>query len=156
MSAIVVLPIAIPAAMALWPIVATAAAAAAASLGFAAAQESKDGIVEETETGATVPIENAEAFAGEVAPTQQLVFQDGDIRVTVGADAHGRIAVHAGGRGHTEAELEAVARRMATQLQQQYAYHRLVTELKERDFNIVDQEVDEDGTVRMHVRVYHQ
>jgi hypothetical protein len=35
---------------------------------------------------------------------------------------------------------------------QQYVYHRLVTEMKERNMAVVHEEVDEDRTVRIRVR----
>ena len=50
--------------------------------------------------------------------------------------------------------MRAVAEEVARRLAQQYAYHRLVTEMKARGMSIVDEEVERDGTVRMQVRVY--
>jgi hypothetical protein len=35
---------------------------------------------------------------------------------------------------------------------QQYAYHRIVTELKQRNMTIVDEHVSEDQTVKIRVR----
>jgi len=43
---------------------------------------------------------------------------------------------------------------MANRLVQQYAYHRLITKLKEQNFNIVGEEVEQDGTVRLQVRTF--
>jgi hypothetical protein len=42
---------------------------------------------------------------------------------------------------------------LAQKLVQQYAYHRLVSEMKVRNMNVIEEELEEDGTVRMRVRV---
>ena len=48
----------------------------------------------------------------------------------------------------------AIGQQFSKAVVQQYAYHRLMTELKQRNFNVVGEQVEEDGTVRIQVRTY--
>lgn len=151
MSAIIILPVLIPAVPALWPVVAAAAAAAASAMGFAAA---KSGGKVQAQAEVELCVQNAEAVTGEMAAGEALVFVREGVQASFARDAAGKLAVRVAGEGKSEAELRAIGQRMADGLVQQYAYHRLVTELKQRRFNVVDEDVDADGTVRLHVRVY--
>ena len=91
MSAIVVLPILIPPAIAAWPIVVTAAGAAAAALGFAATKTAEEA---DSMTEVELPVANAAAVADQLATGEELVFTRDDVQVIISAlfDAysHGR------------------------------------------------------------------
>ena len=148
MSAIVVI---LPALPAVWPVVTAAAAAAASALGFAAARtRQKVATVNEVE----VELDSSAAITQEVAAGEELVFAQGDVQIAVFRNAEGRVAVRALAKGKTDEELRAIAERMANTLTQQYAYNQLMTELKSRGFTVADQQVEEDGTVRLHVRIF--
>ncbi|MHC4201107.1 MAG: DUF1257 domain-containing protein [Planctomycetota bacterium] len=151
MSAIVILPVLIPGAVAAWPVIAAAAAAAAAALGYAAGRPPED-VKEMTEVELTVA--EAESVVADMALGEELVFVKGDVQVAFVRDAGGGVSVKVRGVGKTEEELRVMGQQMAGALTQQYAYHKIVTELKERNLDLVEEEVDEDGTVRLHVRVY--
>lgn len=151
MSAILILPIVLPAAPLLLPVLVAAGAAAASAMGFAAAKTRghAEGVTE-----VELTIENSEAVTGEAAVGQETVWVKGDVQLVFGRDSRGKACVRVIGRGHTEDELRAIGRQFAESLVQQYVYHRLMTELKERNLNVVDEAVEEDGTVRLHVRTY--
>jgi hypothetical protein len=151
MSAIILLPIVIPAATAAWPAVAAAAAAAAAAMGYASARTGTD---VESETEVEIPVENCEAVTEDMALGEQLSFTKDDVRVTFFRNTDGRVAVKVGGAGRSESDLAAIGREITKKLVQQYAYHRVVSELKQRNLNVVDENVEDDGTVRLQVRVY--
>ena len=151
MSAIIVLPVILPAAAAAWPAVAAAAAAAAGALGFAAAGASTDA---QAESEVEVPMENSEAVTEGLALGEELVFTRGDVQVTVGRDARGKVSVKVRGCAHAEAELREIGQELTNKLAQQYAYHRLMTELKQRNFTVVGEQVEDDGTVRVQVRTF--
>jgi len=150
MSAIVVIIPALPAA---WPAIATAAAAAASALGFAATRTKQEvEAVNEVE----LSVDNAEAVTGELALGEELVFTREGVQLVVFRDNRGKVGVRACGKGKTDEELRAIGQEMANALTQQYAYHRLMAELKSRNFNVVGEEVEEDGTVRLRVRTYQE
>jgi len=151
MSAIVLLPVILPGAAAAWPVIATAAAATAAAMGFAAAGT-------ESSVKATLEVElqtpTEESVSEEVGLGEELVFAREGCEVIFARDAAGKVSVRVRGENKTEAELREIGERMSGGLVQQYAYHRIITELKDRDLNVVNEETDEDGTVRLKVRVF--
>jgi len=154
MSAIVILPVILPGVAAAWPAVATAAAAAAAALGFAAGKTSQAAAESEAESEVELTVSEADAVARDVALGEEAVFVKDDVRVTFARAASGKVSVKVRGCGKTDEELRAIGQQMADGLTQQYAYHRIVTELKQRNLSVVEEDVEEDGTVRLHVRVY--
>ena len=151
MSVICIMPIVLPAAIAAWPAVAAAAVAATAALGY---QRSGSLVAAGTANEVEVPLENAEAVAGEVGGGQQISFVKDDLTVTIFRNDRGQVAVKVGGPGRSQDQLRQIGQRLGNQICQQYAYHRLVTELKERNFNVASEEVEEDGTVRLQVRIF--
>ena len=151
MSAIVLLPVILPVAVAAWPIIATAAGAAAAAMGFAAAG-TKSSAKPMMEVELQAPTE--ESVSAEMGLGEELVFAREGCEVIFARDARGQVSVRVRGEGKTEAELREIGKQMSEGLVQQYAYHRIITELKERDLNVVGEETAEDGTVRLQVRVF--
>lgn len=151
MSAIIVLPVLIPAVSAAWPMLLAAAGAAASAMGYAAAQARTKG---ENLTEVNLELENSEAVAGDAAFGEQVVFTKGDIQIVFFRNTSGKVSVKALGRNKSEAELRKVALEFANGVTQQYAYHRLMTELRQRNFSVVGQEVEKDGTVRLQVRTF--
>jgi hypothetical protein len=151
MSAIVVIPVVFPAAAAAWPAIAAAAGAAAGALGFAAGRTAQE--IEQT-AEVELPMENAEAAAAELSVAEETVFVKDDVQVIFYRDVQGKAGVRVCGQGHRDDELRAIGEQMANAIAQQYAYHRLKTELLKRNFNIAAEEVEEDGTVRLQVRTF--
>ena len=152
MSAIIVMPVLIPAATAAWPVLATAAAAAATSLGFAVAPSTA--LAEEEERRCVdVELTNAEALTQGMNRNEQLVFERNGAIINVHRNQDGRIAVKVMGQG-AEEELRAIGQEMSNALVRQYAYHQLVTELKQREFALVDEATEDDGTIRLRVRAF--
>lgn len=100
---------------------------------------------------------NINLESGEDAPGiptgDTLSFSRDGVLAEFYIDAAGALAVRVSGR-ETEERLREIGQELAGRVAQQYAYHRLVTELKARHMNVVDETVEEDGTVRMRVRVY--
>lgn len=97
-------------------------------------------------------INNAQEVSGGLTPGKSVTFSREDLKVVFFQDAEGQTGVRVSGR-KSEAELRQLGETLAQKLVQQYAYHRLVTEMKARNMNVVEEEVEEDGTVRMRVRV---
>lgn len=98
-------------------------------------------------------IENAGEVTAGVSAGQTLTFYRDGITVTFFQDLEGEAKIRVSGDA-SEEKLRAIGQEVSNRLAQQYAYHRLVTEMKGRGMNIVEEEVEQDGTVRMQVRVY--
>lgn len=97
-------------------------------------------------------LDNASEVTEGLAVGQSVSFSRADLKVVFFQDAEGQTHVRVSGR-KSKTELEELGQALARKLVQQYAYHRLVTEMKARNMNVVEEEVEEDGTVRMRVRV---
>ncbi|MCP4691283.1 MAG: DUF1257 domain-containing protein [Desulfobacterales bacterium] len=128
-----------------------AAAAAAGSLGFAAL---RPGTTVAGVNQVELPLENSEAITDSLSLDQELTFEKEGVKLVFGRDAGGRMSLKVSGEGKSEAELEAIGRQMADGVTRQYAYHRLMTEIKDRNFNVVSERVEADGTVRLRVRTF--
>ncbi|MBN1257186.1 MAG: DUF1257 domain-containing protein [Planctomycetes bacterium] len=151
MSAIAVFPVMLPAASLAWPLVATAAAAAASAMGFAAAK-TKEKVDADTEV--ELSVENSEAITNNLQAGEELVFTKEDVEVVFSRNHAGKINIKVHGKNKTKEELEAIGKQLSSGLTQQYAYNQIVTELKKRNLNMVDEEIEADGTVRLQVRAF--
>jgi hypothetical protein len=56
------------------------------------------------------------------------------------------------GHGCSKAELKRLGEELIGRVTQQYVYHKVVTELKQRNMAIVNEEVTADRTVKIRVR----
>jgi hypothetical protein len=60
--------------------------------------------------------------------------------------------VCAEGKGYSKAELKQIGQDFAGKVTQAFVYNRVKTELKNKGMTIVNEEVAEDQTVKIHVR----
>lgn len=128
-----------------------AAMAAAASLGL----NIDEGNAETAAANSVdLCLNNSAELASGLSVGQSMRFKGDGVSVVFSIDENGRALVRASGTGSDD-ELRELGERLANRIVQQYAYHRVVTEMRERNMNIVEEEVEEDGTVRMRVRIHH-
>jgi len=139
-----------------WPAIAAAAAGAAAALGLAVGHVAQEALqeenVQETEENVELELAESEVLAEQLATDQTLVLTKGSVKITVERDARGRCKVCASGMGHTKAELEQMAQQFTEKLTQCFIYDKVVKELKTKSFQVVNEEVMEDESIRIHVR----
>ena len=151
MSCVVVI---VPVLIASWPVMSAAVTAAVGSMGFAIIRNAGAAEVKTTakaRSKAEIEVENSEIL-GEVASAQTIVVERDGIRATFTRDERGAMKVCLDGEGHSKEELKRVGQELVDRVTQQYVYHRVVTELKQRNMNIVDEEVAADRTVTIRVR----
>ncbi len=142
-----------PVVMASWPIISAAVAAAAVGMGLAVKECIQEEMAEEVNASQAVEVELEESqVTGTLATDQQIVLTKGEIELRITRDSRGRCKVCARGKGKTKAELKQLADEFTQKMIQSYAYHRTMTELKNKQFQVVNEEVMEDGTVRINVR----
>lgn len=150
--------VAVPAAAAAWPTVLAAATAAASVLGLVAAkdlQEAKD-VQEEQETATEVDLAVAqgEAVTQDLVSGQEVHFHKEGVDIIFCRNLRGRAGVRVRGMGKTRQELEAVGQAFCQQLAKHYAYHRVMTKLRQQHFQIVGEDVKDNGTVHIQARIY--
>jgi hypothetical protein len=150
MSAVCVLT---PLVISSWPVISAAIVGAAASMGFAVrGDELHEEEQDRTKTVET-EIENSEIVAEEMNRGQRIVIQKGDVTIAFGVDERGRCAACVSGKNYSDAELRRIGEEVAGRVVQQFAYSRLLSELKKRHYQLVEEEVLQDGSVQLRVRL---
>jgi hypothetical protein len=159
MGAIIVLT---PVLIAAWPAIAAAVAGAASAVGLvvggAVKNAEKNALHQEEKGEQTVEIELADSnvLAKDLAREKEIVLTKGDIELRVSRDERGRCKVHAKGKGHSHAELKQLTEQFVQKMTQCFIYNRVASELKSKGFQMVNEEVMEDQTIRMHVRRWEE
>jgi hypothetical protein len=152
MSCIIVVA---PVVIAGWPVISAAVTAAVASMGFniltAAASQTAQRKHVEGKNKVDIELEESEILQDSVSG-EQIVVERGGIKAIFSRDQRGALKLCIEGDGHSKAELKRVGQELIDRVTQQYVYHRVVTELKERNMTIVDEEVSADRTVKIRVR----
>ncbi len=149
MSAVCVLT---PIVIGSWPMIATAVGGVAASLGFSVATGGHE--VEQKKTGNTVETElaDSEVITEGVSHGQSITIQRDDATVRIGRDERGRCTVCVTSDNLSKAEMKALGDEVSGRLIQQFTYHKLVTELKQRRFEVVEEHMTEDASIQMRIR----
>lgn len=139
-----------------WPMIVAAATGAASALGLVAKRSvdemAKQDQQVQNEESVEVELEDSQVLAQSLKTDEQLVLQKGSVEIRVGRDERGRCTVCAKGIGHSKAELKQMAEQFTQKMTQCFVYNKVVQELKNKDFKIVNEEVTEQEDIHIHVR----
>jgi Protein of unknown function (DUF1257) len=153
MSAIIILT---PVVIASWPAIAAAVTGAASAVGLMVGgivkESVKEAVKEEAGQQVEVELTDSEVLAKDLACEKEIVLTKGDIELRVSRDERGRCKVCAKGKGHSKAELKQLAEQFVQKMTQCFIYNRVASELKNKGFQMVNEEVMKDETIRIHVR----
>jgi hypothetical protein len=146
-----------PVVIAAWPAFSAAVVAAATSLGYTIVEEGvkqyQTGAVSETgERKVNLEIEQSEIVTNQLGRDQHIQVTRGGVTVTFSRDARGKASICVTGPGHSDEELRAIGEELSQRVVQKYVHTRLLEECRARQFNIVEEEVDENNTIRLKVR----
>ena len=134
-----------------WPVLTAAITAAVSTLGFAAVQDSeRRELVKQDKARAEIELEDSEILEG--GSGEEMVVERDGIRAVFSRDARGALKLCVEGRGYSKPELRRIGEELVGRVTQQYAYHRVVSELREREMDILAESVGEDETIRIRVR----
>ncbi|QDU10709.1 DUF1257 domain-containing protein [Gimesia aquarii] len=148
-SVIVVAPIII----ANWPVITAAVAAGVGSLGFSVVNTAElESAFSENMTREEIEVENSEVLDGSAGTGEQMVVVKDGIKATFTRDARGALKLCMEGKGKSKSELRQIGEELMGRVTQQYAYHRVVTELKERNMTIVEEGMTETESVKIRIR----
>ncbi len=160
---IVIISVAIPAVVSVWPAVVGAATAAAAALGFATVQATQEervlaqGQVQDAAvTEVNLSVSQGEAVTENLSSGQEVHFRGEGVDLIFRRNARGRVEVRVRGMGKTRQELETIGQVFCRKLAQNYAYHRVMTKLRQQHFHIENENVEEDGAVHIQARIYRE
>lgn len=143
-----------PIVVASWPLLSAAITAAIGTMGFAASQHQGARVREiaGSKTRAEIELEDSEILAGTAGTGEQMVVERDGIRAIFSRDARGALKLCVEGSGQSKAELKRIGEALVGRVAQQYAYHRLVSELKERQMTILEERVGADQAIHIRVR----
>ena len=146
-----------PVVIAAWPAFSAAVVAAATSLGYTIVQEgiqqSQTSQVSETgERRVNLEIEQSEIVTNQLGRDQRIQVKRGGVTVTFSRDARGKASICVTGPGHSDEELRAIGEELSRRVVQKYVHQRLIEEIRTRQFVVVEEEVDENNTIRLKVR----
>ncbi len=146
-----------PVVIAAWPAFSAAVAAAATSLGYTLVEEGlqqhRETQIHETgERMVQLEIEQSEIVTKQLGRDQSIKVTRNGVTVTFSRDARGKAAICVTGPGYSDEELRAIGEELSQRVVQRYVYNRLIEECRARDFNIVEEEVDESHAIRLKVR----
>jgi hypothetical protein len=150
MSTVLVLT---PIIIANWPAITAVVTAAVGTMGFSAVQAAA---AEQSKVaGATreeIEVDNSEILANTAGRGEEIVVEREGLRAVFTRDARGALRVCMEGKGRSKAELRKIGQELVDRVTQQYVYHRVMTEMKQRNMHVVSEEVAEDRTVKIRVR----
>ncbi len=153
MSTVIVLT---PIIIASWPAITAAVTAAAVTLCFEVTESqagAEEGVSERVKARSTAEVDLAtEEVSEALATNQSIVVRQGTVELTVRRDERGACKVCATGLGHSKTELETMAQAFADQMTQCFVYNRVMTELRAKGLNVVNEEQLDDKSIRIHVR----
>ncbi|HIJ67496.1 MAG TPA: hypothetical protein HPP87_06180 [Planctomycetes bacterium] len=152
MSAVVILT---PVVISSWPAITAAVAGAAAGLGMVVKETVKEAVEAaevNVEQSVEVELADSEVLAESLATGKEIVVTKADMEIRVGRDERGRCTVCASGKGKSKVELKQIAEDFAQKMTQCFVYNRVMSEVKSRNFQVVNEEVMDDESVRIHVR----
>ena len=156
MSCVVVIS---PLVIAGWPVITAAVTSAIASMGFNIAQSAAAATNPDLslmarskeKTRVDIELEESEILQNSLSDERIVVEREG-MRAVFTRDQRGALKLCMEGEGHSKAELRRVGEELINRVTQQYVYHRVVTELKQRNMTIVDEQISADRTVKIRVR----
>jgi hypothetical protein len=152
MSAVVVVT---PLVIASWPVITAAISAAIGTMGFSVVQQGER--VQEsnrlrTKTRAEIDVEDSEILAESAGMHEEIVVERDGLRAVFSRDERGALKLCMEGEGFSKSQLREIGEELIGRVTQQFVYHRVMTELKERRMNVVDEEMTEDRTIKIRVR----
>lgn len=142
-----------------WPMISTAILAASAALGYRAVHSLEENVaagiaVEPAQRAGAVRIvmEQSQVMADTLARGESFTVAREGITAVFRRDGRGQCTVHVSGTGKTDAELEAAGRELMDRVRQQFAYAKVMAELETRGFDVVQEQVEADQSIRIRLR----
>jgi len=149
MSAFVVVT---PIITAAWPVFSSAIVGAAAALGFSLKNTSAAETSAKESESVELDIKNSNIVTDSLEKEEKAVFAREGVTVAFKKDLRGRCAISVSGVGKSRQELREIGSELSRKVVQLYVHGRVVEELKKKGFELAEEEVTEDRTIRLTVR----
>jgi hypothetical protein len=138
-----------PVIIASWPLIASFAVGVASALGFTAVKTVAKEEVEVGENVVEIELEGSSVQEGYTG--QEIQFVKEGIQLTIKRNEFGRVVLCAKG-SESKDVLRQKASSFIDKLNQTYAYHKAMTQLRTSGFNIVDETVGQDKEIHIKLR----
>jgi len=136
-----------------WPAITAAVTAAVGTMGFTVAQDSIAAVANQSgTTREEIEVDDSEILEDAVGTDQTIVVERDGVLATFSRDARGGLRLCMEGQGLSKSQLREMGEDLLGRVTQQYAYHRIVSELKNRNMTIVDEQMTEEKSVKIRVR----
>jgi len=143
-----------------WPAFSAAVVAAAGALGYQMAVETHSLLPRETvrknANSVELEIDRSEVVTGELARDQRIAVTRDGVTVVFSRDARGKASLCVTGAGRSDEKLRARGEELSQAVVQQYVYQKLMDQMQLRGFNVVEEELTEERSIRMKVRVWER
>jgi hypothetical protein len=149
MSAFVVIT---PIITAAWPVLSGAIFGAAAALGFSLNNTSSTEISEKKSESVELEIKNSSIVTDSLEKQEEAVFTREGVTVAFKKDLSGHCAISVSGVEKSRQELREIGSELSQKVVQMYVHARVVDELRRKGFELAEEEVTEDRTIRLTVR----
>ncbi len=153
MSAVCILT---PVVIMAWPAFSAAVVAAAGSLGWQVAVEVNRQCPGETVRPNTnsvqLEIERSEVVTQQLGRDQRIAVARDGVTVAFSRDARGKATLCVTGHGQSDETLRTLGEELSQAVVQRYVYQKLMDEMRSRGFNVVEEEVHADRSIRLRVR----
>lgn len=146
-----------PLVVASWPAITSAVLAAAAALGYTVKKtaETEKVPIEVVFKEVELTVKNTEAIGEGLRAEEALTFEKEGIILKFRKTSKGKCNVCVSSKGFSNEELTRKGNEFAQKVVQQYVYNKVVSELKGKGFALVNDEVQEDKSIKIMVRRWH-
>ncbi|MGO8700956.1 MAG: DUF1257 domain-containing protein [Limisphaerales bacterium] len=151
MSAVCILT---PLVIAAWPAFSAAVAAAATSLGYQVLSDLDLSEEVKVTSGQSVEleVERSELVTAQLGRDQRIAVSRNGVTVSFSRDARGKASLCVTGEDKTKEELRALGEELSQTVVQQYVYQKLMGEMRSRGYIVVEEEAQQDRSIRLKVR----
>jgi hypothetical protein len=143
-----------PLVIAAWPTLTAAVSAAVGTLGFSVTQKAVPQVrqIQVATNRTEIEVDNTEILEGAEALGESLTVEREGLRAVFSRDARGALKLCLEGSHMTKDQLRELGEALVGRVTQQYVYHRVISELKEREMAIVEERVADDQSIKIRVR----
>jgi hypothetical protein len=136
-----------------WPMITSAVVGAASAMGFAVARGEELPTEAHGKSKVEVDVPNSEVIAESLQRGEKIRVEGDGVAIEFGVDERGALSICVTGEGRSKAQLRAIGDEIAGRVVQQFAYHKLMTELKQRKYNILDESVQQDDSIQVRIKM---
>lgn len=101
-----------------------------------------------------IDVKNSNVISEFIKDKQTITVEKNNILVSFQKGADNRCKITVMGEDKTDAELKQIGEEISKVVTQKYVYNKIMSELQQREFSIVEEKVEEDNTIRINARRY--